>query len=58
MARPVQVTPSLLCSRLSAAEQDLHTSQGGADDLRSEFAKRIGTMEKKLQAVNKVHANW
>ena len=44
----------LLCSQLSAAEQDLRTSQGGVDDLRSEFAKRIGTTEKKLQTVIKV----
>jgi hypothetical protein len=42
-----------LQSQLSAAEQDLRTSQGGVDDLRSEFAKRIGTTEKKLQTVIK-----
>ena len=41
-------------SRLSAAEQDLHTSQGGVEELRSEFTKRIGTTEKKLQTIVKV----
>ena len=43
-----------LCSRLAAAEEDLHTSQGGVDQLRSEFTKRISTTEKKLQIVIKV----
>ncbi|CAI8053206.1 TATA element modulatory factor [Geodia barretti] len=42
-----------LQSRLSAAEQDLHTSQGGVEELRSEFTKRIGTTEKKLHTIVK-----
>ena len=41
-------------SRLSAAEHDLHTSEGGVEELRSEFTKRIGTTEKKLQTIIKV----
>ena len=46
---------SLHLSRLSAAEQDLNTSQGGVEELRSEFTKRIGTTEKKLQTIIKVN---
>ena len=33
----------------------MHTSQGGVEELRSEFTKRIGTTEKKLQTIVKVN---
>ena len=50
----VYMTVFSLFSRLSSAERDLHTSQGGVTELRSEFTKRIGTTEKKLQTICKV----